>query len=117
MAYGYDKNEIKILKSYCDTLSVDHFILVNDSVIDMTLEELLKLDQTKEASSYLIPAKAVIMNGFSGSDLQAFLKGFKDTGLERPIFATVTPVSKNWPFKTLINELIKEHEMMKNRTK
>ncbi|NLK21254.1 MAG: DUF3783 domain-containing protein [Epulopiscium sp.] len=57
------------------------------------------------------------MNGFSGSDLQSFLKGFKSINLERPIFATVTPTSKTWSFKTLINELIKEHNIMKNRNK
>ncbi|NLK97449.1 DUF3783 domain-containing protein [Defluviitalea saccharophila] len=117
MVYGYDENEIKILKAYCDEHLIEHFIPVNDAMIDMSLEGILKLDQTEASPAQSLPAKAVIMNGFSGSDLQAFLRGFKNTGLERPIFATVTPVSKVWPFKLLINELIKEHEMMKNRTK
>ncbi|NLM13518.1 MAG: DUF3783 domain-containing protein [Epulopiscium sp.] len=114
MVYGYDENEIKILKAYCDKHSIDHFILVNDTMIDMSLEDILQQDKIEGTSSNLIPAKAIIMNGFSGSDLQMFLKGFKDTGLERPIFATVTPVSKKWSFKILLTELIKEHEIMKN---
>lgn len=113
MAYGYDENEIRLLKVHCEEHFINRLILVNDSMIDMSLGDILKANKIEHSSSNLLPAKAVIMNGFSGSDLQAFLKGFKNTGLERPIFATVTPTSKQWTFKKLMNELIIEHEMMK----
>ncbi|NLZ73475.1 MAG: DUF3783 domain-containing protein [Bacteroidales bacterium] len=117
MAYGYDENEMKILQKYCDEQSIDHLIRVNDAMIDLSLENILQITKESACPSALLPVRAVIMNGFSGNDLQGFLKNFKNTGLDRPIFATVTPISKQWTFKALINELIKEHEIMKNRRK
>lgn len=113
MAYGYDENELKLLKVYCDKHSIDRLIIVNDSILDMSLDDILRREKFEYSSSNLLPEKAVIMNGFSGNDLQVFLKNFKNTGLARPIFATVTPISRKWTFEKLIKELIKEHEMMK----
>ncbi|WP_058484860.1 DUF3783 domain-containing protein [Defluviitalea phaphyphila] len=116
MVYGYNEDEIEIIKEYCNKQKVDNFIKVENEMLEMTLEDILN-KKKGTISSENMNAKAIIMNGFSGSELQSFLKNFKDTKLERPIFATVTPISRTWKFKNLIKELQKEHKMMTKKKK
>lgn len=113
IVYGYHEEEIKIIESYCKEQQVDFIFIITDKMLEMTIEDILDAKKYINSSTSPINAKVIIMNGFSGKDIQSFLKNFNHTELERPIFATVTPISKKWTIKALINELLEEHKIMK----
>jgi hypothetical protein len=55
---------------------------------------------------------AIIVSGITEQDLHRILSGYKDLGLPRPLWATLTPYSENWALADLIGELKKEREAM-----
>ncbi|NLK21253.1 MAG: hypothetical protein GX308_04070 [Epulopiscium sp.] len=41
MAYGYNEKELKILNDFCHKQSINNMIVVNNEILDMTLEDIL----------------------------------------------------------------------------
>ena len=62
--------------------------------------------------------RAVIMSGITERELRRILSSYKEIGLPRPLWATLTPFSENWTLSALLDELEKERlAMEKNKTK
>lgn len=59
--------------------------------------------------------RAMVLSGLSGSQLQAFLSGYRTSGLPRPIFASVTPINLEFPVGKLLVELLREQREMTKR--
>lgn len=61
--------------------------------------------------------RAVIMSGLTQNELHHLMASYRGAGFARQLWATLTPVSENWPLESLLNELQAEHEAMKNKRK
>ena len=58
--------------------------------------------------------KIIILSGFSDEELHNFIDFYKLGNLPKPIFASVTKNNKEFKLGNLINELKKEHKLMKD---
>ena len=57
--------------------------------------------------------RAVIMSGLQERQLNSLMRGYREAGFERPLWASVTPTSESWTVKYLLVELLKEREAMR----
>jgi hypothetical protein len=60
-------------------------------------------------------ARAVVMSGITANELDNIISVYRSTGLPRPLWATLTPVSENWTLATLLEELKKERNAMESK--
>ncbi|MDY6906082.1 MAG: DUF3783 domain-containing protein [Thermodesulfobacteriota bacterium] len=61
------------------------------------------------------PDRAIILAGVTEAELQHILPAYRQSGLPRPLWATLTPVSETWSLNALIAELKAERQAMENR--
>ena len=73
-------------------------------------------DKTGFVGDSVMP-RAVIMSGLTQNELHHLMESYRGAGFAPQIWATVTPVSENWPLESLLNELQAEHKAMKNKRK
>jgi hypothetical protein len=57
----------------------------------------------------------MVLSGMTGAQLQAFLSGYRSSGLPQPIFASVTPINLEFPVGKLLVELLREQREMSKR--
>jgi len=60
-------------------------------------------------------ARAVILSGVSEREIHAFMAAYKTLGLERPLWATLTPTSQDWPLADLLDELVAERAALQRQ--
>ena len=60
-------------------------------------------------------ARAIVMSGITANELDNIISAYRSTGLPRPLWATLTPVSENWTLATLLEELKKERSAMASK--
>ncbi|MFZ0241601.1 MAG: DUF3783 domain-containing protein [Desulfobacterales bacterium] len=56
--------------------------------------------------------RAIIMSGFLQSEVHTLMTAFRQAGLPRQLWATLTPVSENWTLAALLAELAEEDRAM-----
>lgn len=56
--------------------------------------------------------RAIILAGITETELQHILPAYRQCGLPRPLWATLTPVSEQWTLDALIAELKAERQAM-----
>ncbi|MFP4446372.1 MAG: DUF3783 domain-containing protein [Desulfosudaceae bacterium] len=61
-------------------------------------------------------ARAVIMAGITEQELHQTLSAYRELGLARPLWATLTPHSENWTLAELLAELAEEHRAMEKKS-
>lgn len=59
--------------------------------------------------------RAIVMSGISQKELHILMAGCRKSGMQQPLWATLTPTSKTWPIQNLLKELAAEHAAMKKR--
>ena len=59
--------------------------------------------------------RAIIMSGFLQSEVHTLMTAFRQAGLPRQLWATVTPVSENWTLAALLTELAEEDRAMQRK--
>jgi sulfur carrier protein ThiS len=59
--------------------------------------------------------RAIIMSGFLQSEVHTLITAFRQAGLPRQLWATVTPVSENWTLAALLAELAEEDRAMQQQ--
>ena len=59
--------------------------------------------------------RAIIMSGFLQSEVQALMTAFRQAGLPRQLWATLTSVSENWTPAALLTELAAEDRTIKQK--
>lgn len=76
------------------------------------LGDLLKRPDQSGRDAAAGPARAVIMSGITENELHQMLNAYRQTGLPRPLWATLTPVSETWTLSALLAELEQERRAM-----
>lgn len=90
-------------------------VWVTNDKSDMVLGELIKLeDGTGEGISSNLP-RAIIMSGIAEKQLHQLMAGCRQSGMKRPLYATLTPISETWTIQNLLTELAAEHKAMQKR--
>lgn len=59
--------------------------------------------------------RAIIMSGFLHSEVHTLMTAFRQAGLPRQLWATLTPVSENWTLAALLAELAEEDRAMQRK--
>ena len=59
--------------------------------------------------------RAIIMSGFLQSEVHTLMTAFRQAGLPRQLWATLTPVSENWTLGALLTELAEEDRVMQQK--
>ncbi len=62
-------------------------------------------------------SRAVVMSGLTQKELHLLLAAYRKAGFASQIWATLTPISEEWPLENLLNELQAENKAMKNKKK
>ncbi len=57
--------------------------------------------------------RAVVLSGFTHSDLHKLIAGYRQCQLPDQLWATLTPISEKWPLANLLEELSKEAQAMR----
>lgn len=60
--------------------------------------------------------RAIIMSGFLQSEVHTLMTAFRQAGLPRQLWATLTPVSENWTLAALLAELAEEDRAMQQKS-
>ncbi len=96
-------------------LSEIPMVWVTEDQADIHVAELVQLeDGTGSGASSDLP-RAIVMSGISQNELHILMAGCRKSGMQQPLWATLTPTSEAWPIKNLLKELAAEHEAMKKR--
>jgi len=82
---------------------------------DKHLGELLTRPDQSERNSDCDNERAVIMSGITERELQQILSSYKESGLPRPLWASLTPFSENWTLSALLDELKQERIAMEKK--
>lgn len=90
-------------------------IFATDGDADRTLIELLFSENRSGMGMRSSMPRAIIMSGFTQEELHTLMNAYRKAGLPAQLWATVTPVSENWTLETLLLELSKEDEALKQR--
>jgi hypothetical protein len=92
-------------------------IWVTEDQADMQVGELVQLaDGTGTDASSNLP-RAIIMSGISQNELHLLMAGCRKSGMQQPLWATLTPTSETWPIQNLLKELAAEHRAMQKNNR
>jgi len=98
-------------------LSVTRVVFASSNDLGTSVGDIL----TRESKAGFVGAsdmsRAVIMSGLTQNELHRLLTAYRQAGFASQIWATLTPVSENWPLERLLNELRTENKAMKNKGK
>jgi len=73
-----------------------------------------KTEGGSEASLSALPGEMLVFSGFTGEDLDLFLEEYKKRGIEKiPLKAALTPTNIGWTAEQLRQELLQEHNSLK----
>jgi len=82
-----------------------------------TLREVLGLASGSGIGEPADLPRAIIMSGFTQNEVHKIMYAYRQAGLPAQLWATLTPISENWLLAELLNELVKENQLIKERKK
>ena len=112
---GFSAEEQQMLHTKLPEWGMEQVSLVAIAAdtLPLTLEQATALpDKTNLGETAELP-RAVIMSGLQERQLNSLMRGYREAGLARPLWASVTAHSENWTVKYLLVELLKEREAMR----
>ena len=90
-------------------------VWVTEDQADTRVGDLIQLkDGSGTGASSTLP-RAIIMAGISQKELHILMSGCRQSGMQQPLWATLTPTSETWAIKELLKELAAEHKAMQQR--
>ena len=93
-------------------LSEMPMVWVTEDQADTSVGELVQLeDGTGSGASSELP-RAIIMSGITQEELHLLMARCRKSGMQPPLWATLTPTSETWPIQNLLKELAAEHRAM-----
>ncbi len=96
-------------------LSEMPMVWVTEDQADIHVGELVQLEDGAGSGVSSDLPRAIIMSGISQNELHILMAGCRKSGMQQPLWATLTPTSETWPIQNLLKELAAEHEAMKKR--
>jgi hypothetical protein len=91
------------------------YIFAMEKDLAKTLKEVLSAEGRSGMGHSSTMHRAIIMSGFLQSEVHTLMTAFRQVGLPRQLWATVTPVSENWTLAALLTELAEEDRAMQQK--
>lgn len=92
-------------------------VWANENDGEVLLRELMeKPEGSGEGIDSKLP-RAVIVAGIEENELHRLMSGCRQAGMQKSLWATLTPTSETWPLKTLLDELTAENRAMSRQNK
>jgi hypothetical protein len=91
-------------------------VWVTEDQADIQVGNLIQLEDGSGTGQGSALPRAIIMSGITQKELHILMSGCRQSGMQQPLWATLTPTSEIWPIKDLLKELAAEHEAMQQRT-
>jgi len=113
---GFPIDEQGMLRQLMDAAGLKTIpaIYINAESLPLTLSTLASLPAESNAGETAELPRALVMSGLEERQLHALMDTYRDSGLPRPLWASVTPTSESWTIKYLLIELLREREAMRN---
>lgn len=115
LAYGLDKEELDKLNLKFSTVCKEPVLVITSDMGNCTIEQLLKNQEIKVSLRVLPKEKVVIFNGFQGVYLQNGVKAIREVLGAEPILASTTPNSVKMSLYELMDHLVQERALYKNK--
>ena len=114
---GFTSPEQKTMMELLDTIQLTDIpvIFATDADVGTSLGELLILPGQTGRDTECDITRAVVMSGITEDELQRILANYRSSGLPRPLWAALTPLSESWALSSLLEELKKERAEMEKR--
>ena len=93
-------------------LSSIPLVWVTQDQADIHVGELVQLDDGAGTGASSGLPRAIIVSGISQNELHTLMAGCRKSGMQQPLWATLTPTSESWPIQNLLKELAAEHRAM-----
>ena len=90
-------------------------VWVTDDQVNVHVGELVQLDDGAGSGASSELPRAIIMSGISQNELHTLMAGCRKSGMQPPLWATLTPTSESWPIQNLLKELAAEHRAMQKK--
>ena len=90
-------------------------VWVNETQADLSVGELIQLEDNSGLGVSSELPRAIIMAGITKNELHRLMVGCRQAEMKPPLWATLTPTSETWSIKDLLNELAAEHRAMQNK--
>ncbi len=115
LASGFSLAEQQALRTMMDAAGLQDVgvVFITASSLPLTLAALAALPAGTHAGETAELPRALVMSGLTERQLHAMMDSYRQSGLPRPLWASVTPTSANWTIKYLLVELLKEREAMR----
>ncbi len=119
---GFPAEEQELFIRFASSLKDDQprAVFCGENDHEILLKEIVAFDDRHgyRAGEITSLPRAVIVSGIKENDFMVLMKGYRSTGLPRPLWATLTPVSESWKLGDLLDELAREDVKMREfRTK
>jgi hypothetical protein len=112
----FEQETVMNLLDSIELANVPVIIAVTDDAETRLGEMLTRPDQTGLAAESDM-ARAIVMSGITADELHRIMSAYRSSGLPRPLWATLTPVSENWALAALLEEFNKERLAMEKSNK
>ena len=116
---GYTPEEQESLMQFLNTIQMTD-VPVIFAATDQKNARLITLLSQPHQTGRDLPSgmeRTIILSGITEKELHKTLSSYRETNLSRPFWATLTPISQNWPLADLIAELKKERTAMEKKNK
>ncbi len=116
---GFSPEEQKTLAAFLEAENLGDLAVVYATEADstQTLQDLFSRPDKAGSGAASGLSRAIIVAGITEGELHRLLSAYKNQGLPRPLWATLTPYSDTWPLADLITELQREREAMEGKKK
>jgi len=108
LIHGFNEEQITIIRGLAKTLDISDIRVVETSMQDNYIQDIIDNNVKHNALVKPINEQVIIFNDLSEYDIHKFIGDFKKTGINRPIYAAGTPISRTWTFKAWLEELMEE---------
>lgn len=90
-------------------------VWVTNDQAETHVGELMQLEDGSGSGVKSELPRAIIMSGITQNELHTLMAGCRKSGMQQPLWATLTPTSETWPIQDLLKELAAEHRAMQKR--
>ncbi len=110
---GFAESEIEILRPFLIEFDIDKFVLCSEKMLEMKVRDAFNFSD-KPLDREKLP-RIMLISGIEFSRVHEILSSFKNTNLDRPIFATTTEHNLDFTVKELLLHLLEEQKMMREK--
>lgn len=110
LIYGFNNEKIEKIKDILESNNISPVLVIKESMANMKISDIISGLDMPTYDVKLPDERLVLFNNVSDKKIEKAIKLVRPEADKAPIFAAVTPVSKNWSLKYLIEHMIDERQ-------